>query len=62
MGPTVCVLPCSQDTVLERDVEFWISVCCEFEVSDQLTSLIRVLQYLMLLPQDKEDGEKHTHP
>ncbi|XP_067100166.1 HEAT repeat-containing protein 1 [Osmerus mordax] len=45
-----------KDAVLERDVEFWISVCCEFEVSDQLTSLIRVLQYLMLLPQDKEDA------
>lgn len=45
-----------KDASLERDTEFWISVCCEFEVCDQLSSLIRILQYLMLLPQDKEDG------
>ncbi|KAM6951021.1 HEAT repeat-containing protein 1 [Aplochiton taeniatus] len=45
-----------KDAALERDVDFWISVCCEFEVSDQLTSFIKILQYLMQLPQDKEDG------
>uniref|UniRef100_A0A667YWZ5 HEAT repeat-containing protein 1 n=1 Tax=Myripristis murdjan TaxID=586833 RepID=A0A667YWZ5_9TELE len=46
-----------KDAALERDVDFWISLCCHFEVSDQLTSLIRILQYLMQLPQDKDDGE-----
>ncbi|CAL8302708.1 unnamed protein product [Lota lota] len=40
---------------LERDVEFWTSLCCTFEVSAQLTSIIHILQYLMGLPQDKED-------
>uniref|UniRef100_A0A667YWZ9 HEAT repeat-containing protein 1 n=1 Tax=Myripristis murdjan TaxID=586833 RepID=A0A667YWZ9_9TELE len=44
-----------KDAALERDVDFWISLCCHFEVSDQLTSLIRILQYLMQLPQDKDD-------
>lgn len=43
---------------MERDQDFWISVCCEFEVKEQLTSLIRVLQYLMTLPQDSEEGER----
>lgn len=51
------MLPVLQDAALERDVEFWISVCCEFEVKDQLTSLIKVLQYLATLPQDKEEGK-----
>uniref|UniRef100_A0A667YWY1 HEAT repeat-containing protein 1 n=1 Tax=Myripristis murdjan TaxID=586833 RepID=A0A667YWY1_9TELE len=45
-----------KDAALERDVDFWISLCCHFEVSDQLTSLIRILQYLMQLPQDKDDA------
>uniref|UniRef100_A0A673YET4 HEAT repeat-containing protein 1 n=1 Tax=Salmo trutta TaxID=8032 RepID=A0A673YET4_SALTR len=45
-----------KDAALERDVEFWISVCCEFEVEEQLVSLIKILKYLMALPQDKEDG------
>ncbi|KAK0130715.1 HEAT repeat-containing protein 1 [Merluccius polli] len=43
------------DTALERDLEFWISLCCMFEVSEQLSSVIQILQYLMSLPQDKED-------
>uniref|UniRef100_A0A667ZDD2 HEAT repeat-containing protein 1 n=1 Tax=Myripristis murdjan TaxID=586833 RepID=A0A667ZDD2_9TELE len=47
-----------KDAALERDVDFWISLCCHFEVSDQLTSLIRILQYLMQLPQDKDDAAK----
>lgn len=59
-------LPClsvsSQDAALERDVEFWISVCCEFEVEEQLVSLIKILKYLMALPQDKEDGEELNRP
>ncbi|XP_056153009.1 HEAT repeat-containing protein 1 [Lampris incognitus] len=53
-----------RDAALERDMEFWISLCCEFEVSDQLTSLIKILQYLMQLPKDKENATaapvKHT--
>ncbi|XP_036376932.1 HEAT repeat-containing protein 1 isoform X2 [Megalops cyprinoides] len=47
-----------KDAALERDVEFWVSVCCEFEVQDQLTSLTKILQYLTTLPQDKEDGQE----
>lgn len=50
-----------KDAALEKNVDFWISVCCEFEVSDQLTSFIQILQYLMQLPQDKEDGPAR-HP
>lgn len=55
---SAAMFACCQDAALERDMEFWISVCCEFDVPDQLTSLIKILQYLMELPQDKEDGEK----
>uniref|UniRef100_A0A8C2FHI7 HEAT repeat-containing protein 1 n=1 Tax=Cyprinus carpio TaxID=7962 RepID=A0A8C2FHI7_CYPCA len=46
-----------KEAVVERDQDFWISVCCEFEVKEQLTSIIRILQYLMTLPQDKEEGK-----
>uniref|UniRef100_A0AAY4AU42 HEAT repeat-containing protein 1 n=1 Tax=Denticeps clupeoides TaxID=299321 RepID=A0AAY4AU42_9TELE len=42
----------------ENDMEFWILMCCEFTVQDQLTTVVRVLQYLMILPQDKEEGKK----
>ncbi|CAL8284634.1 unnamed protein product [Merluccius merluccius] len=44
-----------KDMALEQDLEFWISLCCTFEVSEQLSSVIQILQYLMSLPQDKED-------
>uniref|UniRef100_A0A673KEU6 HEAT repeat-containing protein 1 n=1 Tax=Sinocyclocheilus rhinocerous TaxID=307959 RepID=A0A673KEU6_9TELE len=44
-----------KEAVVERDQDFWTSVCCEFEVKEQLTSIIRILQYLMTLPQDKEE-------
>uniref|UniRef100_A0A8C2FHW8 HEAT repeat-containing protein 1 n=1 Tax=Cyprinus carpio TaxID=7962 RepID=A0A8C2FHW8_CYPCA len=47
-----------KEAVVERDQDFWISVCCEFEVKEQLTSIIRILQYLMTLPQDKEEVKK----
>ncbi|XP_010769787.1 HEAT repeat-containing protein 1-like, partial [Notothenia coriiceps] len=40
---------------LENDVEFWISLCCQFDVSDQLTSLINILNFLLQLPEDKDD-------
>ena len=39
-------------------MDFWISICCEFEVNDQLASLINILKYLKALPQDKEEGEQ----
>ncbi|XP_034534761.1 HEAT repeat-containing protein 1 isoform X2 [Notolabrus celidotus] len=45
-----------KDAALERDVDFWISLCCEFEVSDQLTSLVHVLSFLLQLPDDKDDA------
>ncbi|XP_066521731.1 HEAT repeat-containing protein 1 [Hoplias malabaricus] len=44
-----------KEAALERDQEFWIWICCEFEVHEQLTSLIKILQFLITLPQDKED-------
>uniref|UniRef100_A0AAY4AU20 HEAT repeat-containing protein 1 n=1 Tax=Denticeps clupeoides TaxID=299321 RepID=A0AAY4AU20_9TELE len=47
----------------ENDMEFWILMCCEFTVQDQLTTVVRVLQYLMILPQDKEEAteKRKTH-
>ncbi|XP_040922730.1 HEAT repeat-containing protein 1 isoform X2 [Toxotes jaculatrix] len=45
-----------KDAALERDVDFWISLCCQFEVTDQLTSLISVLNFLLQLPDDKDDA------
>ncbi|KAI7796665.1 HEAT repeat-containing protein 1 [Triplophysa rosa] len=50
-----------KESVVERDQDFWISVCCEFEVKEQLASLIRVLQYLMTLPQDSEEDSEKKH-
>ncbi|KAI3365131.1 hypothetical protein L3Q82_010114, partial [Scortum barcoo] len=44
------------DAALERDVDFWISLCCQFEVTDQLTSLINILNFLLQLPDDKDDA------
>ncbi|XP_039869962.1 HEAT repeat-containing protein 1 isoform X2 [Simochromis diagramma] len=45
-----------KDAALERDVDFWISLCCQFDISDQLTSLINILNFLLQLPDDKEDA------
>nr|XP_057922061.1 HEAT repeat-containing protein 1 isoform X2 [Doryrhamphus excisus] len=45
-----------KEAALEQDMDFWISVCCQFEVADQLTSLINVLNFLMELPDDKDDA------
>lgn len=39
--------------MLETDTEFWISVCCEFSVKEQLQTLMKILQYLTKLPEDK---------
>ncbi|XP_077406288.1 HEAT repeat-containing protein 1 isoform X2 [Vanacampus margaritifer] len=44
-----------KEATLERDMDFWISVCCQFEVAEQLTSLINILNFLIKLPDDKED-------
>ncbi|TSL75270.1 HEAT repeat-containing protein 1 [Bagarius yarrelli] len=44
-----------KEAALERDQEFWVSLCCEFEVDEQLTSLIKILQFLSALPKEKED-------
>ncbi|XP_061886702.1 HEAT repeat-containing protein 1 isoform X2 [Entelurus aequoreus] len=50
-----------KEEALERDVDFWMSVCCHFEVSEQLTSLINILHFLMQLPDDKDDAAtKHS--
>ncbi|XP_053156079.1 HEAT repeat-containing protein 1 [Hemicordylus capensis] len=43
-----------KDTVLETDTEFWISVCCEFSVKQQLQNLMTMLHYLTKLPENKE--------
>ncbi|XP_023805335.1 HEAT repeat-containing protein 1 [Oryzias latipes] len=45
-----------RDAALERDVDFWISMCCQFKVGDQLTSLIHTLKFLLQLPDDKNDA------
>ncbi|XP_058262423.1 HEAT repeat-containing protein 1 isoform X1 [Hemibagrus wyckioides] len=44
-----------KETALERDQEFWVLLCCEFEVHEQLTSLIKILQFLLTLPKEKDD-------
>lgn len=44
-----------KEAALEQDQELWISVCCEFEVVEQLTSLSQILHFLSDLPNDKED-------
>ncbi|MBZ3881669.1 HEAT repeat-containing protein 1 [Sciurus carolinensis] len=53
---TVLVAACGEkDAVLEADTEFWISVCCEFSVQHQVQSLMSILQYLVKLPEEKEE-------
>ncbi|KAL7987540.1 hypothetical protein Chor_006459 [Crotalus horridus] len=53
-----------KDIVLETDTEFWISVCCEFSIIEQLQSLMKLLSYLTNLPENKEDdsGQKKSRP
>lgn len=46
----------NKDLVLERDVDLWISVCCEFKVEVQLRSLVQILVFLQQLPHDKQDA------
>ncbi|XP_069846711.1 HEAT repeat-containing protein 1 isoform X1 [Dipodomys merriami] len=58
---TVLVAACGEkDAVLEADTEFWISVCCEFGVQHQLQSLMNILQYLVKLPEEKEEAAHKT--
>ncbi|XP_072230242.1 HEAT repeat-containing protein 1 [Leuresthes tenuis] len=45
-----------RDAALERDVDFWISLSCRFDVSDQLTALVSILNFLLQLPDDKDDA------
>ncbi|NXA38189.1 HEAT1 protein, partial [Eudromia elegans] len=49
-----------KDAVLEADIEFWISICCEFNVQSQFQSMMKIIQYLTKLPENKEDdpGQK----
>ncbi|NXG82015.1 HEAT1 protein, partial [Stercorarius parasiticus] len=44
-----------KDAVLEADTEFWISICCAFNVQSQLQSMMKIIQYLTELPENKED-------
>lgn len=52
----VCV--CVQEAALQTDMDFWISVCCHFEVNEQLASLVNILNFLLQLPDDKDDSGK----
>uniref|UniRef100_A0A8C9X9F3 HEAT repeat-containing protein 1 n=1 Tax=Sander lucioperca TaxID=283035 RepID=A0A8C9X9F3_SANLU len=47
-----------KDEALEKDVDFWISLCCEFSVNDQLTSIINILNFLLQLPDDTPKRKK----
>ncbi|XP_034413870.1 HEAT repeat-containing protein 1 isoform X3 [Cyclopterus lumpus] len=51
-----------KDAALERDVDFWVSLCCEFKVSEQLSSLISILLFLLKLPDDKHDAPVTRRP
>ncbi|KAM9462286.1 HEAT repeat-containing protein 1 [Clarias gariepinus] len=44
-----------KEAALEHDQEFWVLLFCEFEVREQLMSLIKILQFLLSLPKEKED-------
>ncbi|NWR29845.1 HEAT1 protein, partial [Tachuris rubrigastra] len=44
-----------KDAVLEADTEFWIFICCEFNVRSQFQSMMKIIQYLTELPENKED-------
>ncbi|XP_037318760.2 HEAT repeat-containing protein 1 isoform X2 [Pungitius pungitius] len=43
-----------KDVALEKDVDFWISLSCLFGVTDQLTTIINILDFLLQLPDDKD--------
>ncbi|KAM9831259.1 HEAT repeat-containing protein 1 [Neosynchiropus ocellatus] len=46
-----------KDAALERDMDFWISLCSHFQVQDQFTTLIRILKHQQQLPEDKDKGK-----
>lgn len=48
---------CPQDGALDRDMDFWVCVCCQFAVGEQLATLVSILHFLLQLPDDKDDGE-----
>ncbi|XP_053460282.1 HEAT repeat-containing protein 1 isoform X2 [Nycticebus coucang] len=53
---TALVAACGEkDAILEADTEFWISICCEFSVQHQIQSLMNILQYLIKLPEEKDE-------
>ncbi|NWZ13446.1 HEAT1 protein, partial [Agelaius phoeniceus] len=53
---TVTATPSTdKDAVLEADTEFWISICGEFNVRSQFQSVMKIIQYLTELPENKED-------
>lgn len=45
-----------KEAALQTDMDFWISVCCHFEVNEQLASLVNILNFLLQLPDDKDDS------
>uniref|UniRef100_A0A8C3L5H4 HEAT repeat-containing protein 1 n=1 Tax=Chrysolophus pictus TaxID=9089 RepID=A0A8C3L5H4_CHRPC len=47
-----------KDAVLEADTEFWISICCEFSVRCQFQSMMKIIQYLTELPENKEGSHR----
>uniref|UniRef100_A0AAR2KP96 HEAT repeat-containing protein 1 n=1 Tax=Pygocentrus nattereri TaxID=42514 RepID=A0AAR2KP96_PYGNA len=49
-----------KEAALERDLDFWILVCCGFEVHEQLTSFIKILQFLMTLGLRREKKEENV--
>ncbi|XP_056286463.1 HEAT repeat-containing protein 1 [Pseudoliparis swirei] len=51
-----------KDAALERDVDFWVSLCCEFTASEQLSSLVSLLLFLLKLPDDKQDAPAKRRP
>ncbi|XP_035755575.1 HEAT repeat-containing protein 1 [Egretta garzetta] len=56
---TVAATPSTdKDAVLEADTEFWISICCEFNVRSQFQSMMKIIQYLTELPENKEDDPR----
>lgn len=39
-------------------MDFWISLSCRFDVTDQLTTIINILHFLLQLPDDRDAGEE----
>uniref|UniRef100_H3BVV8 HEAT repeat-containing protein 1 n=1 Tax=Tetraodon nigroviridis TaxID=99883 RepID=H3BVV8_TETNG len=50
-----------KDAAVEKDVDFWISLCSQFKVGEQLASLNHILGFLLQLPEDKDEAaSKHA--